>query len=134
MVKRAAERSQLAGAATDAVALSAIRATREAVVSRGAEKLPAIIGTPLAGERIGGELFDGSKETAVFPGALPELIQGENMTWKFRGLAVGSHDESDFRFLKFRPPLVETAAGGEPALPHIRLDRALQFLIGDRLE
>ena len=24
--------------------------------------------------------------------------------------------------------------GAEPALPHIRLDRALQFLIGDRLQ
>ena len=130
MVKRASERSELAGAKTDAIAMAAIRATREAVVARGTEKLPAIVGTPLAGERIGSETFDGSKETAVFPGALPDLVEGENMTWKFRGLAAGSHDETDFRFLKFRPPLVEPGA----ALPHIRLDRALQFLTGDRLE
>jgi predicted YcjX-like family ATPase len=134
MVTRASERSQLAGAKTDAIAIAAIRATREAVVTRGGEKLPAIVGTPLAGERIGEEVFDGSKETAIFPGALPELVEGENKTWKFRGLAAGAHDESDFRFLKFRPPLLEAAAGTEPALPHIRLDRALQFLIGDRLE
>lgn len=130
MVKRASERSELAGAKTDAIAMAAIRATREAVVTRGTEKLPAIVGTPLAGERIGNETFDGSKETAVFPGALPDLVEGDGMTWKFRGLAAGSHDETDFRFLKFRPPLVETGA----ALPHIRLDRALQFLTGDRLE
>jgi predicted YcjX-like family ATPase len=134
MVARAAKRSELAGAKTDAIAMAAIRATREAVVTRGNEKLPAIVGTPLAGERIGGELFDGTKETAVFPGALPEVIEGENETWKFRGLASGSHDETDFRFLKFRPPLLDAANGTEPALPHIRLDRALQFLIGDRLE
>jgi predicted YcjX-like family ATPase len=133
MVKRAAERAELAGAKTDAIAMAAIRATREAVVSRGSDKLPAIIGTPLAGERIGNELFDGAKETAVFPGELPELLEGEGSEWKFKGLASGSHDESDFRFLRFRPPPVETGCGGEPALPHIRLDRALQFLTGDRL-
>ncbi|MBX3523196.1 MAG: YcjX family protein, partial [Xanthobacteraceae bacterium] len=134
MVKRAAARSELLGAKTDAVAIAAVRATREAVVTRGSEKLPAIVGTPLAGERIGEETFDGSQETAIFPGALPEFVEGENMSWKFRGLAAGSHDESDFRFLKFRPPLVDAHTGGETALPHIRLDRALQFLIGDRLE
>ena len=30
--------------------------------------------------------------------------------------------------------LTEREGGAEPALPHIRLDRALQFLIGDRLQ
>jgi predicted YcjX-like family ATPase len=134
MVKRAAERSELLGAKTDAIALAAIRATREAVVTRGAEKLPAIIGTPLAGERIGEETFDGLKETAIFPGALPEFAEGKGKEWKFRGLASGAHDETDFRFLKFRPPRLDTEAGLEPSLPHIRLDRALQFLAGDRLE
>jgi len=132
MVKRAAARSELAGAKADALAIAAVRATREAVVTRGSEKLPAIVGTPLAGERIGNEAFDGTRETAVFPGALPDLVEGENTSWQFRGLASGAHDETDFRFLKFRPPLVE--AGPDAALPHIRLDRALQFLIGDRLE
>jgi predicted YcjX-like family ATPase len=134
MVKRASERSELAGAKTDAIAIAAIRATREAVVTRGSDKLPAIVGTPLAGERIGAEVFDGGKETAIFPGDLPELIEGENNTWKFRGLAASAHSETDFRFLKFRPPLLDAAADTEPSLPHIRLDRALQFLIGDRLE
>ena len=134
MVKRATDRSELAGARTDAIAMAAIRATREAVVSRGAEKLPAIVGTPLGNERIGDETFDGTKETAVFPGDLPELVGGENGTWQFKGLAKASHDDSDFRFLKFRPPLLDAAGSAEPALPHIRLDRALQFLVGDRLE
>ena len=35
----------------------------------------------------------------------------------------------DYRFIRFRPPPVEPGKG----LPHIRLDRALEFLIGDRL-
>ena len=31
-------------------------------------------------------------------------------------------------------PLLEHGTTEEPSLPHIRLDRALQFLIGDRLQ
>ena len=38
--------------------------------------------------------------------------------------------DNDWRFVRFRPPLDRSAA--TPA-PQIRLDRALQFLIGDRL-
>ena len=38
------------------------------------------------------------------------------------------------RFARFRPPKVErTAEGLTLSLPHIRLDRALEFLLGDRL-
>jgi len=42
-------------------------------------------------------------------------------------------EKSDFRFLRFRPPKLEREGTDEPTLPHIRLDRALQFLIGDKL-
>jgi predicted YcjX-like family ATPase len=51
----------------------------------------------------------------------------------FLGLTAAGAENTDFRFVRFRPPPLETAGGGAPALPHIRLDRALQFLIGDRL-
>jgi predicted YcjX-like family ATPase len=38
------------------------------------------------------------------------------------------------RFVRFRPPKLDrTAEGVTLSLPHIRLDRALQFLIGDHL-
>jgi len=135
MTKRAAERAQFAGAEIDVLALAAVRATREATVKRGRETLPAILGVPAAGEIAGGETFDGKTETAIFPGDLPAdpdaLFEG---TRGFRGLASGKADETDYRFLRFRPPLLELADDGAPALPHIRLDRALQFLIGDRLQ
>ena len=39
-------RAEYAGAAIDVVALAAVRATREAQVARGREKLPSILGTP----------------------------------------------------------------------------------------
>jgi len=52
----------------------------------------------------------------------------------FRGLSSTGHEKADYRFLRFRPPKLEHAGDEAPALPHIRLDRVLQFLIGDRLQ
>jgi predicted YcjX-like family ATPase len=134
-VDKAVARSELAGAAVDVVALAAVRATREAQVQRGRDRLPSILGTPAAGEVAGGECFDGETEVATFPGDLPSdldaLFDGDG---GFAGLTAASAEAADFRFLRFRPPPLERDADGEPALPHIRLDRALQFLIGDRLQ
>ena len=117
------------------VALAAVRATREALVARGRDKLPSLLGTPAAGESANGELFDGNTEVATFPGDLPldaeDLFKGEGA---YRGLSSTSAEATDFRFLRFRPPLLDRDADGEPTLPHIRMDRALQFLIGDRLQ
>jgi uncharacterized protein len=134
-VDKALARSEIAGAAVDVVALAAVRATREAQVQRGRDKLPSILGTPAAGEVADGESFDGETEVATFPGDLPAdldaLFKGEDA---FRGLTSATADKADFRFLRFRPPQLERNATEEPALPHIRLDRALQFLIGDKLQ
>jgi hypothetical protein len=134
-VAGAVARAEDTGALIDVVALAAVRATREATVARGRDKLPSILGTPAPGERANGEAFDGSTEVATFPGDLPadpeQLFAGDGA---FRGLSSASADKSDFRFLRFRPPQLETADTEGPTLPHIRLDRALQFLIGDRLQ
>src|SRR5579863_46898 len=134
-VARAVARAEDTGAAIDVVALAAVRATREAQVARGRDKLPSILGTPAAGEMAGCETFDGNTEVATFPGDLPddpqELFKGEAA---FRGLSSACAETADFRFLRFRPPRLEYEGIDEPALPHIRLDRALQFLIGDKLQ
>jgi len=134
-VNRAVARAEDTGADIDVVALAAVRATREAQVQRGREKLPSILGTPAPGEMAGAEAFDGETEVATFPGDLPadpeELFMGEAA---FRGLSSAPAEKSDFRFLRFRPPQLEREGIDEPVLPHIRLDRALQFLIGDRLQ
>ncbi|WP_291856006.1 YcjX family protein [Bradyrhizobium sp.] len=132
-VARAADRARYAGAAIDVVALSAVRATREAMVARGREKLPSITGTPAPGEVANGETFDGATEVATFPGDLPEDPE-ELFKGGFAGLSSAPSEKADFRFLRFRPPLLERHGDEAPALPHIRLDRALQFLIGDRLQ
>jgi hypothetical protein len=134
-VAKAAAKAGDTGAGIDVVALAAVRATREAQVQRGREKLPSILGTPACGETANGERFDGETEVATFPGDLPDnpeaLFSGEPA---FRGLSSAAAEKSDFRFLRFRPPQLLGPDADGLALPHIRLDRALQFLIGDKLQ
>jgi predicted YcjX-like family ATPase len=125
LTAKAIARAEGVGADIDVIALAAIRATREAEIRHEGETLDAIIGVPEAGEKIGGQTFDGVVEAAVFPGELP----ADPMAI-FKGDAIALPEaDNDWRFVRFRPPLT---ARGEPA-PQIRLDRALQFLIGDRL-
>ena len=135
LTERAAAKAKLAGAHVDVVALAAVRATHEAMVRQGRKRLPAIVGEPIAGEIVAEETFDGETEAAMFPGDLPAdpnklFLNDENA---FRGLATTGPQQADFRFVEVRPPVLEVTEGDVPALPHIRLDRALQFLIGDRL-
>jgi uncharacterized protein len=124
LVERALRRADAAGAKTQALALAAVRATREAKVRDGRATLNAVVGIPEAGERIGEEVFDGVSEAAIYPGELPDDPKA----------ALDAKGGLDLRFLRFRPPLVEADAMGKPRpAPHIRLDRAIEFLVGDRL-
>lgn len=126
LVARAKARVTGAGAQVSSVALAAVRATREVTVEEGRKRLHAIAGFPAAGERVGTEVFDGETEAAVFPGDLPldpaAVFSG--------GIAEGA-----LRFPRFRPPEIVPDAGGRILpLPHIRLDKALDILIGDKLD
>ena len=130
LTERAVARANLSGADVDVLAMAAVRATREGTVKQGRETLPVIIGTPLEGETIGGETFDGKTETAIFPGDLPAKADSVFEV----GSTPANPADPAIRFVRFRPPKLEkTAEGVTLSLPHIRLDRALQFLIGDRL-
>ncbi|CCV07118.1 conserved hypothetical protein [Mesorhizobium metallidurans STM 2683] len=132
LADRAVARADFTGADVDVVAMAAVRATREGTVKQGRETLPVIIGTPLKGEKINGETFDGKTETAIFPGDLPEKVDA--VFDIFGSDHRQSSDDPAIRFVRFRPPKLErTAEGVTLSLPHIRLDRALQFLIGDHL-
>ncbi len=126
LVERARKRAVGLGARVDVAAVASVRATREASVRQGRQTLDAIVGTPLKGEVIAGETFDGETEAAVFPGDLPDDPG--------RALAEAGEKDVGLRFVRFRPPLTAPASSGAPGvLPHIRLDRALEFLVGDRL-
>ncbi len=128
---RAIARAEDVGARVDVIALAAVRATREAKVRERGADVDAIVGTPLAGEVIGGETFDGRTNAAVFPGELPADPKAA-----LRGDALATPvGEADMRFVRFRPPMPARAAdGGLLPLPSIRLDRTLEFLLGDRLQ
>jgi predicted YcjX-like family ATPase len=122
LVAQAARRAKFAGAQTKSIALAAIRATRESVVADGGDKHEVIVGTPQAGEVLDGVSYDGKTEVALFPGDLPadpdKLLE--------QPVALN--------FLRFQPPgKLEKNAEGNVVLPHIRFDRAIDFLIGDWL-
>jgi uncharacterized protein len=125
MLKEASSRAEFRGALVDVSALAAIRATREAMVKQRGDELPCIVGVPEQGERLGSSTFDGQTEAAVFPGDLPQ-----NPVQALKG-----DREVPVRFVRFRPPVLKAAdgLGLGPSFPHIRLDRALEFLFGDRL-
>jgi predicted YcjX-like family ATPase len=138
LTERAIKHATSTGATVDAVALASLRATREGRITRGGQTMDCIIGTPQKGQTIGGETFDGKTEAALFPGDLPEdprdvLADPDHAFSSPKG--ISDAESADFRFLKFRPPaLGKTPKDAEDAvMPHIRLDRTLEFLLGDRL-
>ena len=129
LADKAIERASFSGSEVEVLAMAAVRATREGTVKQGRDTLPVIIGTPLDGEMIGSETFDGRTETAIFPGDLP--ARADSVLKPAAGQAVPGEA---IRFIRFRPPQLErTAEGVTLSLPHIRLDRALNYLIGDHL-
>jgi predicted YcjX-like family ATPase len=128
IVDRALKRAEFAGADVEVLALASVRATREGTVTSGGERLPSIVGTPLPGETVDGRTFDGKTEIAMFPGDLPENPESLFEAGPSQNTGAG------VRFVRFRPPRLDrTAEGVTLSLPHIRLDRALEFLIGDYL-
>ena len=126
LTENAMGRARYAGAEVKALALAAIRATKEGTAKRNGQALPCIVGYPLPGETIGRRHFDGSEAFAIFPGDLPAIPE--------TALRHPHAQVDDVRFVRFRPPdPVPLPAGGFAPFPNIRLDRTLQALIGDRL-
>lgn len=124
LVADAARKARFAGAETRSMAIAAIRATRESVIEEGGDKHEVIVGTPQAGEVLDGKTYDGRTEIALFPGDLPE--HPDALFEDGRPVALN--------FLRFQPPQrLEKNAEGDVVLPHIRFDRALDYLIGDWL-
>jgi len=126
LAEKAIGHAALSGADVKVLALAAVRATREGLAKRNGEQLPCIIGYPLPGETIGKRCFDGDEEFAIFPGDLPT-----DPKLALESLEI---EADEVRFVRFRPPNpVKLPSGLYAPFPNIRLDRALQALIGDRL-
>jgi predicted YcjX-like family ATPase len=146
MLDRAISRAEFSGAEVRSLALAAVRSTREVEAAGGADgALGCIAGRPLAGERLDGRTFDGREEVALFPGDLPASLssewrarrsQGEKAADKAAEKKGQGASGDSMRFLRFAPPAPQASQargfGVAAPLPHIRLDRAIQFLIGDK--
>ncbi|WP_434618661.1 YcjX family protein [Tabrizicola sp. M-4] len=118
MLREAKDRAEFAGALTAAMSIAGFRATVEDQVTRDGRTLDCVKG----------RLADG-RTVALFPGRLPEdparLLQPARQGAE-RWL------EAEFGLMSFVPPARMARKPGD-GTPHIRLDRALEFLIGDRL-
>jgi predicted YcjX-like family ATPase len=128
LTARAEARAAGAGAEIRALAIAALRATKEGEVARDGQRLPCIVGTPLAGEKIGNDVFDGKRSAAVFPGDLPKIDPDSDAPF-------AGNFSHPVHVVRFAPPriVIETPSGLAAPWPHVRLDRALEFLIGDHL-
>lgn len=128
IVEEASARAATEGAGTQALAISAVRATRETKIKHGKDELPCLRGTPLEGERVADTLYDGREEAAIFPGDLPADPKAALDAARIK-------TDASLALVRFAPPRLKPKGSdiATPALPHIRLDRALDFLIGEDL-
>ncbi len=136
MVASAIAQAGFEGAEVDVIALAAVRATREGHARGEGGTLPSIIGLPAQGETAGGEAFDGESEIAMFPGDLPAnaaRCSSRARTSFAVSPAVAARTPTSASCASARRSWSRSRTG-MPALPHIRLDRAMQFLFGDRMQ
>ncbi|HAB74578.1 MULTISPECIES: YcjX family protein [Pantoea] len=108
LVQDAWQNAAFEGISMDCVGLASVQATQSGLVDHRGEKIPA-----LRGER----LADGEALT-FYPGEVPPRLPGHAF-WQQQG----------FQFEQFRPQPLDI----DRPLPHIRMDAALEFLLGDKL-
>lgn len=122
LTREARDRADFAGAETQSMAIAALRATTEETISHQGAPLDCVRGTLLNP--------DGSRgrQAAFHAGDLPDdparlLAPAREGARKWL--------DAEYRIMRFAPAPLSLRPGEGP--PHIRLDRAAQFLIGDRL-
>lgn len=108
LVQDAWKNAAFEGIDRECMGIASVQATQGGIVDFQGEKIPA-----LRGHR----LNDGTPLT-VYPGEVPARLPGRAF-W----------EKQSFQFEQFRPQIMDV----DKALPHIRLDAALEFLIGDKL-
>lgn len=118
LLRGAEDRARFAGAKTEALAIASLRATTEDTVSHDGQELDVVRGT----------LLETGKQAAFYPGELPE-DPAKMLTHARSG--VRNWLDQDYRVMNFAPSVLSLRPGDGP--PHIRLDKAAQFLLGDRL-
>jgi len=118
LLREARDRADFAGAKTAAMSIAALRTTVEETIDHA--------GGPL--DVVRGRLLATGKQAAFYPGALPS--DPSHLLSPAREGAKAWLD-ADYEVMNFAPARLTLKSGDGP--PHIRLDKAAQFLIGDRL-
>jgi uncharacterized protein len=118
LLAEAKSRADFSGARTEALSLASLRATVEEVVTRDGATFPAVKGM----------LQSTAKPALMYPGALPS--DPARLLSPAREGAEAWLD-ADYSLMTFAPARLTLKPGEGP--PHIRLDRAVEFLIGDQL-
>jgi predicted YcjX-like family ATPase len=118
MVEDARRRADFAGARTQALALAALRATVEETREHRGETLPVVRG----------RLLETGRDAALYPGELPPDAS-HVLTPALQGAEAWLDGEYDI--MEFAPAPLTLRPGDGP--PFIRLDRAAEFLLADRL-
>ncbi len=118
LLRDARDRADFAGARTEAMAIAALRATVEETRQHKGQSLDLVRGT----------LLDTGKQAAFHPGELPQdpaHLLAPARKGETRWL------DGDYQVMHFAPAALTLKPGEGP--PHIRLDRAAEFLLGDKL-
>ena len=118
LLQDARSRADFAGAETTAMSMAALRTTTEDRIEQGGRALDVVRGT----------LAASGKRAAFYPGRLPDDPSRLLNPARQRAEAWL---EADYEVMRFAPQPLELRPGDGP--PHIRLDRAAQFLLGDRI-
>ncbi|QDY69545.1 YcjX family protein [Qingshengfaniella alkalisoli] len=118
LTRDARDRADFAGAETAAMSLAALRATVEETREHSGKALNVVRG----------RLLETGKQAAFYPGELPS---DPNRLLAPAREGAEQWLDAEYSFMKFAPAPLSTRPGDGP--PHIRLDRAAQFLFGDRL-
>lgn len=118
LLRDARDRADFAGAQTSAMAIASLRTTVEKTVDHRDGPLDVVQG----------RLLDSGKQAAFYPGKLPS--DPSHLLGPARQGAEAWLDQ-DYSVMNFAPAPLDLRPGDGP--PHIRLDKAAEFLIGDRL-
>ncbi len=118
LTRDARDRAQFGGAQTAALSLASLRATTEEMRRHDGAELPCVRGT----------LLDSGRQAAFYPGVLPDDPQ-QLLAPARQGAEAWLN--GDFQAMSFAPAQMSLNPGEGP--PHVRMDRAIEFLIGDRL-
>ncbi|OOF88671.1 hypothetical protein BKG94_05880 [Rodentibacter ratti] len=120
LVQEGGRHVEFEGIETEYTAIAAIRATKQVIVNQNGKQIKAIQGVRSKDKRL----------MTLYPGSVPSKLPSQEFWQKQPHLTENEGKTVHFEFDSFEPQPLEQ---GE-AIPHLRMDAVLQFLLGDRFD